>query len=218
MYVFGALCLLHSALQGVEDAWFRNVFRFRGDVPNRLTCSAFNTYLVTRSVYTLFVDDWYLYTQTTKSSKVHMVEYFLYDILYMASSPSVRHYIMYIVHHLVSLSIIYMLLAYDCANNLTSNLVIILLEAPTPLVNITRIHDYLHPRNPVYTNVTHAVYGLFRVFFLPIVLCASPWTFDVIHPVMYFVYVLFAMLTVASYKWFMAMTVKPKHAERCMTM
>ena len=215
MYTFGALCFLHVALQGLEDFLFRNVFKFRGDVPNRLTCSVFNTFLVLRCGYSLCVEDWYVNTQT---SHVYMVEFFLYDMLYMVSSPSVKYYTGYIVHHLVSLFLIYILDAYSCGNNLTSNLVMILLEAPTPLINLTRIHDYMYPRNPVYTSVTHAVYGTFRLVGLPIVLSLSPWTFEEIHRVLYFVYLLFMLLTVASYKWFMAMTVKPKQAERCMTM
>ena len=202
MYTFGALCCLHCVLQYLEDTRFPKVFRFRGDVPNRLTCSVFNTCLVVQSVYTLCVHEWYVYTQT---SHVHMVEFFLYDMLYMASSPSVKYYTGYIVHHVVSLCIIYMLIAFNCGNNLTANLVIIFLEAPTPLVNLTRIHDYLYPRNPVYTSVTHTVYGTFRVVCLPIVLTLSPLTFEEIHPVLYLVYFLFMMLTVASYKWLMTM-------------
>jgi hypothetical protein len=216
MYTFGTLCFLHAALQVAEDAWFHGVFKFRGDVPNRLTCSVFNTFLVLKCAYSLFVDAWYVDTQT---SHLYMVEFFLYDMLYMVSSPSVKYYTGYIVHHVVTMFLIYLLIAYTIgANNLTSNLIIIFLEAPTPLVNLVRIHDYVYPRNPVYTGVTHAVYGTFRLVGLPVVLCVSPWTFDEIHPALYFVYFLFVMLTVASYKWFMAMTVKPKQAETCMTM
>jgi len=215
MYTFGTLCCLHAVLQEIEDTWFRKVFKFRGDVPNRVTCSVFNTFLVLQCVYSLFIEDWYLNNQT---SHMYMIEFFLYDMAYMVSSPSVKYYTGYIVHHVVSLFLIYLLFAYNLANNLTSNIVIILLEAPTPLINLTRIHDYMYPRNIVYTTITHTVYGTFRLVGLPIVLCLSPWAFDEIHPVLYFVYFLFMMLTMASYRWFMAMIVKPKQAEMCMTM
>ena len=122
------------------------------------------------------------------------------------------------MHHIVSLYLICLFVAYKFANNLSANLLIVLLEAPTPLINLTRIHDYMYPKNPVVTTVTHAVYGAFRLVGVPILMCMHPWTVDEIDGVVYFVYFLFTMLTVASYKWFREMTMKPRHAEACMTM
>jgi drug/metabolite transporter (DMT)-like permease len=69
-----------------------------------------------------------------------------------------------------------------------------------------RIHDYMYPKNVVYTTVAHTVYGTFRLVCLPLLMCVAPWTLDEIHPVLYFVYLLFTLIIVASYRWFRFMT------------
>lgn len=88
--VYLTLSILHYIFDTYEGAsyYLRKIMKRRGEIPNLLTCSIFNSILVTRCIFNLFAcyfDGELLSDENeiTKLIEKCMIGYFLYDLSYM---------------------------------------------------------------------------------------------------------------------------------------
>jgi hypothetical protein len=174
--VYVALSTSHYIIDIYEGAsyYLRKIMKRRGEIPNLVTCSIFNTILVTTCLFNLFIcyfngellsDE----NEVTQLIEKCMIGYFLYDLSYMIMANK-NYYLMMIVHHNVSLLILILNIMYHgYTNNLLSNSVIIILETSGTLTNVSKFMKHVSKdsnltRNIIQTN--NIVYFITRIMML----------------------------------------------------
>jgi hypothetical protein len=149
----------HMFLQYLEDLQprLKSVFKYRGDVPNSITSAVFNTWLVCIAVNNLHKatvnNELYVLSQYSIDTLYYMIGYFTYDLVFMIQSSSRKYYIEFIIHHVIAMAMIIFTIIIDRANNLSSNTIIIILESPTPLLNLSKISGYISQNAPVTKSI-----------------------------------------------------------------
>ena len=174
--VYIALSTSHYILDIYEGGsyYLQKIMKHRGEIPNLLTCSIFNSILVTRCIFNLLTcyfngellsDE----NEVTQLIEKCMIGYFLYDLSYMIMSNK-NYYLMVIIHHHVSLLILILNIMYHgYTNNLLSNSVIIILETSGTLTNVSKFAKHVSKDSNLTCNIIQTnkiVYFITRVIML----------------------------------------------------
>jgi hypothetical protein len=83
----------------------------------------------------------------TKQMEHYMAGYFIYDVMVLMSTARGRRQVMFLVHHIVSLTIYVINQYYPCGNDLFNNTIILLLECSSPFMNVWKMAEELDPRS-----------------------------------------------------------------------
>lgn len=205
------LAPIHMFVQYVIDLrpQLKTVFKYRGDVPNRITSVVFNTWLVamaSKNLYTSTINnEWFVLSQYSIDASQYITGFFAYDLLFMLQSSSRKYYIGFIVHHIISMATITMICRHNGGNNIAINTIYILLETPTPFLNLYKISGYMYPNAPGtkrLQRITKSVYFTSRIVLFAVWICVTPFTLNNPLWLTFVSYTVFVMVYVASYKWY----------------
>ena len=201
--VFLLLFVVHFVAQQWEhNSDLNRYFKYPGDVANLITGALFNSCLIFWTLYNIYTDELLTIDQGTVSLQNTLLGYFVYDTLFMVLSPSRMYYIKFIIHHLVSIFVILIANAYNCGNNLANNSLIFLLEMSTPLINISKIYNYIQPGKSKVRRLTKIVYFTSRVAMLPVWILVSPFTLYKLYLPECLIYTGIVLVYIASYMWY----------------
>jgi len=206
-------CIL-SAIHGLAQIWenrtiYNVYFKYYGDVANRITGSLFECYLVFATLANIYKsyseDSFFVLSSYTREVEYSMIGYFVYDTLFMVLSSSRMYYLKYIIHHIVSMSMIIVADINNSGNNLVDNSLIFILEVGTPLLNISKIVSYMDPSRKGVQRVTKGLYFTTRIVLLFLWIIISPHSLNRVGLPESFVYSGTILVFVTSLMWYCKM-------------
>lgn len=211
--ILNVTCIL-SMIHWIAQIWenqsiYKVHFKYNGEVPNRITGSLFNTYLVFATLANIYKsyreDSLFIMSDYTREVEHSMVGYFVYDTLFMVLSSSRMYYLNFIIHHIVSMSMIIVAYLNNSGNNLVDNSLIFLLEVCTPLLNISKITGYIDQSRKGLQRVTKGIYFTTRVIMLFLWIIISPHSLTKVGLPESFVYSGAILVFVTSLMWYRKM-------------
>ena len=131
--------------------------------------------------------------------------YLVYDILFMIQSSSRKYYTMYIIHHILSMIISILVITYKAGNDISNNLLVILLETSSPFLNISRILNYINPKSnksKQLFNISKNLYFYNRIVLYGFWICLTPFTYSYFTFVHKYTYANMVFVYMASYTWY----------------
>ena len=144
------LCGLNILTYDILYVHHRNRFKHLNEVANRITCSLFQLYLICETSGNLYhhivagtTDA--LPAPETRDAELVLTGYFVYDSLMLLSTPRGRRQTLFLVHHIVSLSVLALNKLYNPGSNGLNNSLILILEAASPLLNLVKIAEEAAP-------------------------------------------------------------------------
>jgi hypothetical protein len=147
-------CIL--ALYGLDVTTRRLCYMFRhpNEVSNRLSCIAFQCFILSHICNTLITytlkDGLLFWTHTsllrseTKHMEHYMAGYFIYDLIILLSTERGRRQKAFLAHHVVSLTIYGVNQYHPCGNDVFNNTIILLLESSSPFMNFWKIAEEIN--------------------------------------------------------------------------
>ena len=126
----------------------------------------------------------------------------------MIQSSSRKYYTMYIIHHILSIIISILIITYKAGNDISNNLLVILLETSSPFLNISRILNYINPKsntNKQLSNISKNLYFYNRVVLYGFWICLTPLTYSSFTYIHKYTYANLIFVYMASWKWYKRM-------------
>ena len=162
------LGLTHLALSPFEKQI--QGFPHYGDLTNRIVSIVSMSNVIVNAIYNI----------PLQSLVDFMFGYYIYDLMFMMSSVKrIRHYRLFIIHHLIAMSLLHIGREYD--QNLGASIIGIF-ESTTPLIHIRKISIVLAPQTYLTScinSITKNSYFVMRVIGLPTwCLCAIHKVYD----------------------------------------
>lgn len=217
MYILIYSCLTFIATHIGFQLWennssYRKYFKHPGEVPQLITCSLIHTYIVPLCYYNLYnsflKNELYIVSNNTLYMEHVLLGYFLYDLLFMIQSSSRKYYTIYIIHHILSIIMTLSLNVYKAGNNISNNLLIILLETSSPFLNISKILNYIDPKSnnsKQLFNISKKLYFYNRIILYGFWICLTPFTYNNFTFVYKYCYANLVFVYFASWKWYKKM-------------
>jgi len=214
MFVSAILGAGHITL--LRFSFMKERFRHPPEIANRITCSTVQVVVISMSTYNLIDayknDTKDLISPNTIAAANGLAAMFLYDTVFMLSSPRGRRQHLMFAHHVLAVILLYMSYSPGIGSNQMNNFVLLTLETASPLINAMKISDELAPGALVTHHIhmwTQVMYFLTRIVMLPMWMVdfyTMKYSGSVSH-----VLTLFALLCLwgQSIKWFV-MLLKPK--------
>lgn len=152
--VLKLLCL-HTFLYPLEWCFAKQgILRYPGDFTNKLISALCVSQVIRLS----------LVYQTNVQVITFLMEYFVYDLIYICSSLNrIKHHYIFIIHHFFTI-----LLCYIGHNQGFGNGVFIIFELPSPILHITKVVQAICPKyEKPFKFLTKYSYYFFRVLVPP---------------------------------------------------
>lgn len=142
----GIDCLFNDVLH----IHYRTRFRHINEVANRITCVLFQLFITlkTASNFWQHMHDGTLLSSpdvNTREAQDAFIGFFLYDTIKLLSTQRGCKQTLFLVHHIMSLFVLGLNKVYNTGNNGLDNSVIMLLEAASPFLNLSKIAEEAAP-------------------------------------------------------------------------
>ena len=187
--------------------WMRNnLFRYPNEIANRMVCIVAQLFILSVTTVNIFMSNlWEWHTKVQE----FMVAYFIYDLIMLSSTPRGQKQILFFIHHIFSCVLLLgNLWSVKPSPVIYSNLIILLLESSSPLLNAVKIFEEYDKNAKVTRQLWHwtiFTYGISRLFLFPILM--SIYLYSQYVNVFYYNVQVFMsiMIIVGSIMWFYKM-------------
>jgi hypothetical protein len=170
--MLGVTCLFFTTLLFLDKCLFPFCYSFRypNEVSNRWTCTVYQSWFLYFCTSRMIMSGTEMTNMVPYSNlnilTQSMAGYFLYDLYFLMRLPRDRAQPVFIVHHLVSLTIFLINYVQQIVPDRESYMLLLLLESASPLLNVWNIWREIYPQSfltRALLSSIKVVYGLSRI-------------------------------------------------------
>jgi hypothetical protein len=202
---------IHIGFQLWENkSSLQKYFKHNGELSNRIASSFITMYIVSKCfnniIKSVTLHNLLCLSSFTIDIQYLMLGYFTYESIFMLFY--IKYYKVIIIHHIVSISANILLCIYNPGNNIINNTLVILMELPTPILQLYKINTSLYPKlniNKYLLKLIKKIYFINRILLFSVWLILSPFTIKNRTWEIYYLYTVFIILYIASLLWYKKM-------------